>query len=52
MLRRYYGVDPADLTMDQYYGLLERVAEIVELETGHVNHRAKLDRMERNARGD
>lgn len=41
MLRRFYkGLDPNELTMEQYNGLLNRMADIIDLENGPPDQRS------------
>lgn len=47
IVRFYNGVDPWSLTPQQFDALLDRIGEIMEMETGQVDHRTRIERMAR-----
>ncbi len=50
---RFYHVDPTGWTLPRYFGALERMGDLIEAESGNVDHRARVERMaRRRERGD
>lgn len=45
VLRRFYGVDPARLTVKEYFGYVSRLGEIAAAESGTTDHTAAVTRM-------
>jgi hypothetical protein len=48
-MRYYHGIDPLELTEEQRREYLERIADIAEMESGEIDHRARAERMARRA---
>lgn len=51
MFIRIYGLDPNEMIFSRYLELVDRIADVRELERdGPTDHRAKIERMERRRR--